>query len=56
MKRAHPFAVRSVPFEPGRLPLIRAALGIHHALRRLGVRYALGASLARVREAARRPA
>lgn len=49
LKRRRPLAVREVPFAPGRLPVVRAVLGLHHALRRLGVPFALGESLARVR-------
>jgi predicted unusual protein kinase regulating ubiquinone biosynthesis (AarF/ABC1/UbiB family) len=54
IKRRHPFAIREVPFDPARLPLIRATIGLHHALRRLGVDFALGACLADVRAAAAR--
>lgn len=53
VKRRHPFTVRNAPFAPDRLALIRATLGLHHALRRLAIPFALGESLATVRRAAR---
>ncbi len=53
VKRRHPFAVRNAPFAPDRLALIRATLGLHHALRRLAIPFALGESLATVRRVAR---
>ena len=52
LKRRKPFALRHLPFANERLPLIRAVMGLHHALRRLGVPFALGESLARVRAVA----
>lgn len=56
VKRRHPFAVREVPFAADRLPLVRATLGLHHILRRLGEPYPLGETLARLRVEAGRPA
>lgn len=53
VKRRHPFAVREVPFAADRLPLVRATLGLHHTLRRLGEPYPLGEALAGLRADAR---
>jgi hypothetical protein len=44
---------RAIPFPEDRLPLLRALLGVHHVLRRLGRPFALGESLARVRATAK---
>ncbi len=52
LKRRHPFAVSKVPFSSDRLPLIRAVMGLHYCLRRLGLPFGLGESLRRVRERA----
>jgi hypothetical protein len=49
LKRKKPLALRHLPFATERLPLIRAVMGLHHALRRLGVPFALGEALRRVR-------
>lgn len=49
LKRKKPLALRHLPFATERLPLIRAVMGLHHALRRLGVPFALGEHLRRVR-------
>lgn len=49
VKRRRPLALRHLPFRPERLPLIRATMGLHHALRRLGAPFPLGEALARVR-------
>lgn len=49
IKRRQPLALRRLPFAPDRLPLIRALMGLYHALRRLEVRFPLGEVLARVR-------
>ncbi len=53
VKRRNAFALREVPFAADRLPLVRATLGLHHTLRRLGVCYPLGESLGRLRADAR---
>jgi hypothetical protein len=55
VKARHPFAVREVPISAERLPLVRATLGLHHALRRLGVCYPLAERLAELRVEAHRP-
>lgn len=55
VKRKKPLALRHLPFAPERLPLVRAVMGLHHALRRLGIPFALGEALHRVRQAAQRP-
>ena len=55
VKARHPFGVREVPISAERLPLVRATLGLHHALRRLGVRYPLAERLAELRVEAHRP-
>jgi predicted unusual protein kinase regulating ubiquinone biosynthesis (AarF/ABC1/UbiB family) len=55
LKRHKPLALRQLPFTTERLPLIRAVMGLHYALRRLGVPFALGESLRRVRDRAARP-
>ncbi|MBK7760442.1 MAG: hypothetical protein IPI35_29330 [Deltaproteobacteria bacterium] len=52
LKRKKPLALRHLPFATERLPLIRAVMGLHHALRRLGVPFALGEHLRRVRDRA----
>lgn len=49
LKRRRPLALRQLPFSAERLPLIRAVMGLHHGLRRLGVPFALGEALARAR-------
>lgn len=55
VKRRKPLALRHLPFTTDRLPLIRATMGLHYALRRLGIPFALGEALARVRETALAP-
>lgn len=54
VKRSKPLALRHLPFATDRLPLVRATMGLHHALRRIGMPFALGEALARAREVADR--
>jgi hypothetical protein len=53
IKRGNPLEVGQVGFDDGRVPRLRAAIGVHHALCRMGLEFALGDCLANLRETAR---